>query len=391
MPQRLPPPEEFRDRLDVYLGRHGPVAPTIYRFILAFAIAAILSLPLIRVSLTVAAPGLLRPAIERHEIRVPIGGMLEQVSASAGDRLRAGDPVAVIVSEPLKRREMELARRIERAAGQLLDLRTAIAAAKAQGAPAGFRTPEIAAEWDRLGAELEDRRIRVQQAAVEVDRSVPLARSGLLPAAEAENARSRLAAERSAEALAVANQLAAWRARQSTLEAELGQWSAERAELSEKIAESTIRSPVAGTVSELLAVSPGSVVVAGERLATISPDEALVAETWVAPADIGSIRPGLPVRLHVDAFDFSDWGALEGRVESVSDDFIALDDRPVFRVMVRVEKPELHLPDGATADLRKGMTVRAHFVLAQRSLFQLLRDRASDRLDPRRAHVAIAD
>lgn len=390
MPDRLPPPEEFRDRLDVYLGRHGPSVPSVYRFLLAFTLAALLSLPLVRVSLTVAAPGLLRPAIERHEIRVAGGGIVERVSASVGDRLHAGDPLAVIGNEPLRRRAMELARRIERGTTQQVDLQHAVTAVESGDAGPTFGTREIATEWARLAAELEDRRIRVDQAAAELERSAALARSGLVSVAEAEDARTRLAAERAAEALAIANQLAAWRSRQGALETELGQWNSERAEIVERIAASTIRSPVDGTVSELLAISPGSVVVSGERLATISPDETLVAETWVSPADIGSVHPGLPVRLHVDAFNFSDWGALEGRVESISDDFVALDDRAVFRVLVRVENPELRLPDGAIAELRKGMTVRAHFVLARRSLLQLLRDRASDRMDPRRAPVAIA-
>jgi HlyD family secretion protein len=126
-------------------------------------------------------------------------------------------------------------------------------------------------------------------------------------------------------------------------------------------------------------------VQAGEELAVVSPTAGLIAEVYVSPRDIGLLRVGLPVRIQVDAFNYNDWGLLSGRVDRLPEDMVILDGNPVFRVPVRLDCTHLSLPSGFRGELRKGMTLRARFVVANRSLWQLLRDRAAGWLDPRGA------
>jgi multidrug efflux pump subunit AcrA (membrane-fusion protein) len=139
-----------------------------------------------------------------------------------------------------------------------------------------------------------------------------------------------------------------------------------------------VRSPVRGTLEEVVSLSPGSFVRAGTRLAVVSPDRDLVAEVLVAQSDMGFIRLGEPVLLRVHAFNAREWGVLEGRVESIGGDVFESGAGPVFRVRATMDRSFLELPNGQRGLLRKGMTLEARFLVTRRTLFQLLGDRVQD-------------
>ena len=144
-----------------------------------------------------------------------------------------------------------------------------------------------------------------------------------------------------------------------------------------------IMAPVAGTVQQLAGKYAGSYVQAGELLGTISPDGDLLAECYVSPKDIGFMRVGMPVRFQIDAFDYNQWGVVEGQVTDIAPDFVLLkEQQPVFKVRCRLSRSYLRLKSGYRGQLRKSMTVRARFQLAERSLWQLLFDKADDWLNP---------
>jgi len=103
---------------------------------------------------------------------------------------------------------------------------------------------------------------------------------------------------------------------------------------------------------------------------------------YVTPRDIGLLQPGNPARILVDAFNYNDWGFITGRVTEISDDFVMIEDRPVFRVGVALDRTELQLRNGFRGKLKKGMTLQARFMVTERTLFQLLRDDINDWLNP---------
>ena len=73
---------------------------------------------------------------------------------------------------------------------------------------------------------------------------------------------------------------------------------------------------------------------------------------------------------------------ITGRVLEVSDDFVDSGNQPMFRVRCALDRSHLVLSNGFVGRVKKGMTLRARFVVARRSLLQLLRDDVSDWLDP---------
>lgn len=80
-----------------------------------------------------------------------------------------------------------------------------------------------------------------------------------------------------------------------------------------------IDSPVKGIVKGLEATTIGGVVSPGQKIMEIVPvEETLVAEVKINPTDIGNIRIGQHCVLKVSAFDFSRYGAIDGKLLSIS-------------------------------------------------------------------------
>jgi HlyD family secretion protein len=166
---------------------------------------------------------------------------------------------------------------------------------------------------------------------------------------------------------------------------ELRRLTVERAELTDALARHVVIAPVEGTVEMAASLSRGSVLQRGERVATLSPNTELIGEALLSARDIALVGRGTPVRLMIDALNHRDWGTMEAIVVEVADDASLSGDQPVFRVRCQLARTELRLRGGQRAPLGKGMTFRARFVIAERSLLQLLFDGADDWLNPARA------
>jgi hemolysin D len=137
-----------------------------------------------------------------------------------------------------------------------------------------------------------------------------------------------------------------------------------------------LRSPVDGTVQQIAIHTRGGVVEPAQALMVIVPrDSQLVVEARVTSRDIGFVRAGQPVRVKVDAFPFTDYGTIDGVLESVSAD--AMDDEKlglVYTARIRMEgrRP---LP------LTPGMSISAEIKTGSRRVIQYLLSPIMTRLD----------
>ena len=91
----------------------------------------------------------------------------------------------------------------------------------------------------------------------------------------------------------------------------------------DRVTRTDVRSPVRGTVKQLLLSTVGGVVRPGESIMEIVPlDDTLLIEARIRPADIAFLHPGQKAMLKISAYDFSIFGGLEGYVEAISADTI---------------------------------------------------------------------
>lgn len=126
----------------------------------------------------------------------------------------------------------------------------------------------------------------------------------------------------------------------SEVKARLASLEQNQIELTDRVNQATLKTPVDGLVQRILYNTRGAVVPAGKEVIEIVPiDEQLVFETRINPKDIAFIRPEQSANIRVTAYDYSVFGALEGTVESISADSL-LDEfgRPYFSVKVTVPR-----------------------------------------------------
>jgi adhesin transport system membrane fusion protein len=134
-----------------------------------------------------------------------------------------------------------------------------------------------------------------------------------------------------------------------------------------------VRSPVNGTVKQLLINTVGGVVKPGMDILEIVPnDDKLLVEAKIKPSDIAFIYPGQKAVVKLTAYDFAIYGGLDGTVVLVSADTIT-DERDEEFYLVRIETGKNYL---GTEDNKKeimvGMTVQADIITGKKTVMQYL-------------------
>lgn len=123
----------------------------------------------------------------------------------------------------------------------------------------------------------------------------------------------------------------------------LGRLSEGSVALADRVKQSEIRSPVNGTVKQLLVNTVGGVVQPGKEVIAVVPsDDALLLEAKVQPRDIAFLRPGQKAMVKFTAYDFSVYGGLEATLEHIGADTITDEKGNAFYIIrVRTVSPQL--------------------------------------------------
>lgn len=145
-----------------------------------------------------------------------------------------------------------------------------------------------------------------------------------------------------------------------------------------------VRSPVDGTIDQFSGIYRGSNIQAGQSLAVVSPDSTLCVEVYVTPRNIGFLYPGMPVNMQVESFNYNEWGTIPGKVKDISSDFLTdSEGNSFYKVKCSLERDYLTLRKSSKKGiLKKGMTVSTHFMITERSLFDLLYQKIDDWANP---------
>ena len=130
---------------------------------------------------------------------------------------------------------------------------------------------------------------------------------------------------------------------------------------------SRLRAPVDGTVQQLAVHTVGGVVRTAEPLMVVVPrGVALEVEANVLNRDIGFVEVGQPVEVKVEAFPFTRYGLIEGKVVHLSADAVVDENLgPVYPMKVRLAAERIRVADRWVA-LGPGMTVAAEVKTGKR-------------------------
>lgn len=123
------------------------------------------------------------------------------------------------------------------------------------------------------------------------------------------------------------------------------------------------KAPMRGIVKNIRITTIGGVLRPGEELMQIVPlKDDLVIEAKVRPADIGFVRPGQSASVKIDAYDYTIYGALDGKLTYISPDTLKEEnpkqgaETEFYRVRIEVPTPEFKKKANEKMEIQPGMT-----------------------------------
>jgi HlyD family secretion protein len=388
MQHQLYPAALAEDSLERHVARHTRKGHAVYLTVVSLFLAVCAALPLLRVSVSVQGAGIIRPTTDKHEVRSRVSGLAAQIRVHEGQIVSMGDTVAVLRTVAVEGRETLLAEQEREKQRTLADLELLAGTNLSAADTPRLQTSTYRQEYVQFDNERRENTIRQDKARKDLERTRLLHAQHFTTSTELEDRQFQFDQAKADGALILERYRAKWQASAAGLREEIKALASQRQQVGEERSLYTVTAPVSGTVEQLSSVSAGSFVQAGEALAVISPTSTLVAEIYVTPRDIGLVRAGASVRMLIDAFNYSDWGFVNGQVAEVSGDFVQMNGQPMFKVRCFMDRERLTLRNGFSGQLKKGMTLRGRFVVAERSVLQLLSDDINDWLNPARGPLA---
>ncbi len=139
-----------------------------------------------------------------------------------------------------------------------------------------------------------------------------------------------------------------------------------------------IISPLDGIVFDLQPAAPGYVVGSNDKpILKIVPIDDLVARVFVSNKDIAFLKKGQIVKIRVDAYPYNEFGEIDGKIESIGSDVLEPDENYNFYrfpITVKLEEPYV-LHKNKKLPLITGMSLSVNIVLRQRPVISLFTER----------------
>jgi hemolysin D len=160
-------------------------------------------------------------------------------------------------------------------------------------------------------------------------------------------------------------------------ERQLIQVNAQLKQVQHDLQSQDLRAPVDGAVFNLVHKLPGVVAQPGQVLLQVVPRESLIARVQVANADIANLREGMTVDVRIDAYPFTEFGAVQGTVTRISREALPINPQApgqtVFPIEVKLNQQLLD-PQGKPLALTPGMTVSANVKVRSRAPISYVAD-----------------
>lgn len=143
--------------------------------------------------------------------------------------------------------------------------------------------------------------------------------------------------------------------------------------LEDRVERTLVKSPVRGTIKQLLVHTEGGVIRPGMDLLEIVPKEdTLLIEARIRPTDIAFLHPGQEAIVKFTAYDFSVYGGLPAKLEHISADSI-LDDDGNSYYLVRVRTDRNHLgTETEQLPIIPGMTTYVDILTGKKTVLSYL-------------------
>ena len=375
----------IHNTVEIYDSRISVRSRVIYMILVCMLVAFCAVLPLIYVDVAVQTQGTFQSSLQRNSIMTSVGGRLETWNLFENQKVEKGEVLAIVRGEEINLEIKGIRERLSLLEQFIIDLDRLLSLDFESSATKdiSLETTNYYAALLEFQSRIDNQNAAVQKLERDFQRAELLYESKSIAFADYDNIEVQYKQAQAEKDLIRKQKVNAW-------EQDLIDHNNERTRLrnqlavySEQLDQYKIIAGASGTLINVLNLNKGDFVYSQQKLAEISPDTTLLAITYISPADIAFITKDQNVSFQIDAYNYNQWGVAEGKVVEVADDLTLLNEKEAgFLVTSKLEVPSLRLSTGQEGTIKKGMTFNARFVVARRSLFQLLYDKADNWLNP---------
>jgi len=374
------PHEYIKDSIDNYIVIQSTNSQKIYWVTLFAVVAVLFSLPFIYVDISIHEQGVIRPLAEKTEIKANISEFIDSVYVKEGQTLMQGDTILTFRRTASELKILYQQKRLNDFKEHINDLRLLVKGEK----PVIFNSSARRQEYLFYLQKKKELENNLTKTMKDLERNKSLFEKKIISEEEYEKYQYENNKSLNESASFIDSQISQW---QKDLNSYSNMYEETLSLLNQEINNKdlyVVTSPVSGTLDQFNGIYAGSNVQTGNLLAMISPDSTLFAEIYVSPFNIGYINLEMPVKIQVGSFNYNEWGMLDGEVMEISSDFLTDNSgsNAFYKIKCRIDKNYLTHKNGTTGMIKKGMMVSSHFIIAERSLFNLLHQKFDDLINP---------
>lgn len=246
-----------------------------------------------------------------------------------------------------------------------------------------LKTTSLKEDFYKFQAQKNELQSKVSQAQINYNRHKTLFDKGVIAKAEYEKYLFDLQLAKQGLQSFVKQQKATWENKKQELEERIKNHKGTINKIETEAKNYIVLAPTNGTIENFIGLQMGSFVNATQPIATLSPEDNLIVENTVSPNDIGLLKLNQKVKFQIDAFNFNQWGLLEGKIIDIDKNITINENQAYFKVRCLLNSKELKLKSGYKTQVTKGMTLTTRYIITRRSLFDLLFDKVDDWLNPK--------
>lgn len=143
--------------------------------------------------------------------------------------------------------------------------------------------------------------------------------------------------------------------------------------LQARLGQRDLIAPANGIIKNLTETRVGAVIPPGGTVAELVPlEEGLLMEAMVAPRDIGFVRVGQTANVKVDAYDYSRFGSVSGRVVQISPSSFKNETNGQSFYKVKIKLDQDYVGSAKEHRLIPGMTGEVDVVTGRKTVFQYI-------------------
>ncbi len=343
--------------------------------LIGFALVLLLT-PFIQIDLYTSTPGMIRPNKERNIVTSPIDAKVVSVLVSENSQVKTGDSIILLDDSFISKEIVSIQEKIDTTRVFIRDLDYLSRNSHFQYD--SIRSDLYKSEYRRYSQKIKDLQRRIAENVSHYNTQLVLFHKDVIAKITLDKSAYELELSQNNLSFFRDLQKNIWQKEIKQLHELLNELNILYLKRSEEKSKYLIKANITGSIQHFQGIEVGNFIHAGTRIAEISPQTKLVVECYMPPSDIGLIKRDDIVKFQIDAFPHHQWGVANGRVLEINGDVSVIDKTPAFRVTCSLNETGLFLNKNTLGKLRKGMTLSARFLIAKRSLLQLLSDKITD-------------